>query len=235
MGRICTGPSEDAMKDVYDPKQQDYRVEFAVQVILRGASMTRRFNTCFDMGDAKEVCARVYQRALKNARLMEALPCYLCMETCRECYEARQARQKDQMAKKATLSYGALTISRLVINADEFPEIACWETPDGKRDHMVYRRLYVRFFGPIPEGLELDHLCRNPACCNPWHLEPVTHQENSRRKEGGFNSKKTHCPAGHPYEGTNLRVRRGGRECLICYRASQKKNQQKRWQKMKSG
>lgn len=47
--------------------------------------------------------------------------------------------------------------------------------------YLVHRVVYERERGPVPEGLELDHLCRNPRCCNPEHLEPVTHRENSRR------------------------------------------------------
>lgn len=75
------------MRDVYDPKQQDYRVEFAVRVILSGKDATRRFDTCFEMGDHVMVCARIYERALKNPRLMAALPQYLDVEKCREYYE----------------------------------------------------------------------------------------------------------------------------------------------------
>lgn len=44
--------------------------------------------------------------------------------------------------------------------------------------HRVY---YERHVGPVPDGLELDHLCRNPSCVNPEHLEPVTHAENIKR------------------------------------------------------
>jgi hypothetical protein len=51
--------------------------------------------------------------------------------------------------------------------------------------HVV---MYERLRGPVPEGLELDHLCRNPACVRPDHLEPVTHAENIRR---GKNTKLT--------------------------------------------
>lgn len=70
----------------------------------------------------------------------------------------------------------------------------CWEWTGGRsaagygmiRDEgqvVVYahRALYQLLVGPIPEGLELDHLCRNRACVNPAHVEPVTHEENMRR------------------------------------------------------
>lgn len=46
---------------------------------------------------------------------------------------------------------------------------------------LAHRATYSALRGPIPEGLELDHLCRNPSCVNPDHLEPVTHAENVRR------------------------------------------------------
>lgn len=52
---------------------------------------------------------------------------------------------------------------------------------DGKRLKRAHRVMYERHRGPIPEGLELDHLCVNPPCVNPDHLEPVTRAENLRR------------------------------------------------------
>lgn len=61
-------------------------------------------------------------------------------------------------------------------------------------------------FGPVPDGLELDHLCRNRACVNPGHLEPVTHRDNLRRSPLG-NAAKTHCPQGHEYTAANTRLK----------------------------
>jgi integrase len=52
----------------------------------------------------------------------------------------------------------------------------------GQADAYAYRITYRILHGPIPNGLELDHLCFNPTCVNPWHLEPVTHEENMRRE-----------------------------------------------------
>src|SRR5687767_10789272 len=48
----------------------------------------------------------------------------------------------------------------------------------------AHRVAFEIFRGPIPDGLELDHLCRVKACVNPWHLEPVTHAENMLRGDG---------------------------------------------------
>ncbi len=80
----------------------------------------------------------------------------------------------------------------------------------------AHRWSYEYHVGPIPEGLEIDHLCRNRLCVNPDHLEPVTTQENLRRSHG--NGTKPTCPAGHPYNGANLRTYRGSRLCRECRR-----------------
>lgn len=86
-----------------------------------------------------------------------------------------------------------------------------------------HRFAYERYVGPIPAGLDLDHLCRVRCCVNPAHLEPVARQENALRGArlgtyGKANRAKTHCARGHPFVPENLkRVRgRNGRMCRVC-------------------
>jgi hypothetical protein len=93
---------------------------------------------------------------------------------------------------------------------------------------LAHRKAYTDAFGPIPEGLEIDHLCRVRHCVNPDHLEAVTHVENMRRAHEvwGFtswgaqaNAGKTHCPQGHEYTEANTYARqRGSRDCRTCMR-----------------
>ena len=79
---------------------------------------------------------------------------------------------------------------------------------------MAHRLAYAWLVGPIPSGLTLDHLCRNRACVNPAHLEPVTLAENKRRGESpaAVNARKTKCLRGHP-----LTRRSDGRYCRVCH------------------
>jgi hypothetical protein len=108
-----------------------------------------------------------------------------------------------------------------------------WQGTTNKDGYGVYRNAgahrwaYEHFIGPIPEGLEIDHLCRVRNCVNPEHMEPVTHVENVRRgdysKNGAalvaLHTQKTHCPQGHAYTPDNLVPSdwaRGVRRCRVC-------------------
>lgn len=80
------------------------------------------------------------------------------------------------------------------------------------RKVKAHRYAYESVIGPIPDGLELDHLCSNPSCVNPAHLEPVTHLENVRRGRGAEAARKraqsqTHCKRGHEFDYHNGKQR----------------------------
>lgn len=110
----------------------------------------------------------------------------------------------------------------------------CWQWTGSKNKYgygtfntrvktfFAHRAVYQFLIGKIPKGLELDHLCKNRSCVNPYHLEAVTHRTNIMRGDSPHakNSRHTHCPKGHLLEGSNLlkyRLKDGHRVCRECF------------------
>ena len=140
------------------------------------------------------------------------------------------------------------TIERINRRSIPNPLTGCWNWQGyllrgygtisiGNKPKQAHRVSYEAIVGPIPEGLTIDHLCRNRGCCNPDHLDLVTSGENSRRGYGvgggKFWSGRSPCPQGHEYAGDNLisSKRATGwvhRECLICQRERGRKHDAKR-------
>lgn len=109
----------------------------------------------------------------------------------------------------------------------------CWVwqlscDPDGygygcfqQRRRKAHRLSYEAFKGPIPDGLQIDHLCRVRNCVNPDHLEAVTCGENIRRGETGGRL-KAECKRGHSFAEHGFRTKRGVQLCRECTRIRSK-------------
>lgn len=114
----------------------------------------------------------------------------------------------------------------------------CWAWTGGKgpggygafrfkgKQLRAHRYAYELEHGQVPDGLVLDHLCRNRSCVRPDHLEPVTQRENILRGEGAAadNARKTHCNRGHEFTELNTYVNKnGGRVCRTCVRENMRR------------
>lgn len=130
-----------------------------------------------------------------------------------------------------------IALERALTNYD-VTELGCWEHRNkptdrwgyrmfrvGGKSRPAHRAFYEHHVGPIPDGLQIDHLCRNPACVNPDHLEPVTPKENMARSS--VPRVDNRCRRGHEMTAENTRWvhasdGRTWSQCRACARESNK-------------
>lgn len=103
----------------------------------------------------------------------------------------------------------------------------------GRKNQKAHRFAYELAKGRIPDGLQIDHLCRNTSCVNPDHMDVVSNRVNSLRGTSPWaqNARKTVCKRGHPLVEGNLdryRMKHGERICLACSRLSKTNWEQRR-------
>ena len=120
-----------------------------------------------------------------------------------------------------------------MLDRDGYPRMKTGSHRDRTRKHSGAHRIsYETFIGPIPEGLVIDHICRNRACINPRHLRVVSPRRNSIENSvatPAINAAKTHCKRGHPLIGENLWVNsHGERQCRTCERMRGRNREAKR-------
>ncbi len=91
------------------------------------------------------------------------------------------------------------------------------------RTVRAHRWAYEHWVNPIPDGMQIDHICRKPSCVNPEHLRLATPKANSAYRS----AQVTECPHGHPYDDANTLVSSGRRHCRTCMRARAKAHNRK--------
>ncbi len=163
---------------------------------------------------------------VKNCLTEDCLRPAFARGMCNTCYKFWQ-RHNPGLAKRPSVA------ERFWAKVNRLGEDDCWEwlassqphgygqfAPGGRAGGMTtaHRVAYELTFGPIPEGLSIDHLCRNRGCVNPAHLEAVSQRVNVLRGESpaAAHAQQTHCVNGHEFDLLNTYISGGARVCRAC-------------------
>lgn len=164
---------------------------------IKGTTPTCSVPSCDLLMHARGVCSTHYMRLLHHGSLIDRR------------YERTEAERFWEKVSTPTPDGCWLWTGGTSI--DGYGTFGLTKSKKTVRSH---RWAYEALVGAIPEGLTLDHLCRNTLCVNPAHLEPVTSVVNVQRGKALI----THCPHGHPYDSENTYHWRGHRICKACQR-----------------
>jgi len=181
----------------------------------------------------------------------------LILKLCRYCgieFKSYSSQNRAYCNKQCSDKSKENSIDDILNRLDIIWPTACWEWIGGRSygygrcsfqgidGITVHKLVYEYYKGPIPKGLEPHHRCKNKVCANPDHMEILTRKEHLLRHSSptAINSRKTHCPQGHPLSGSNLYIYpSGSRGCQECMRNhsrkyQRQKNSSKVWYKRKT-
>lgn len=132
---------------------------------------------------------------------------------------------RERFWPKVTMTVGGCWVWRAALNTQGYGSFFAGPDRGVVGAHCFAYELMI---GPVPPGLELDHLCRNRRCVCPLHMDPVTHDENVQRADNR-KPQLTHCKRGHALAGDNVRLvhRASGRVerwCRTCANARQRRH-----------
>lgn len=187
-------------------------------------------------------CSNACYRAARAERV-ESRPCLTCGRVFRP--KATQVRDgRGNFCSQPCVRRAKQPLAERLLSRVKETASGCWEwqgytrqdgyarvtirpTPTTQETHLAHRLAYETWVGPIPEGLVIDHVCRNRACINPSHLEVVTQATNNQRGMApSFQAQREQrCKRGHPYTPEHSYFGSDGRRrsCRTCETANQRR------------
>ena len=133
------------------------------------------------------------------------------------CREERKVSPVERILKRSKMNKKTGCIECNMATANGGYSLVTLVDDSGPRLRRVHRVVYEALVGPIPDGMTIDHVCKNPKCCRTDHLRLLTASDNAKDSaKCRANRAKTHCPKGHTYDGKNTYQGKSGRACRKC-------------------